>query len=124
MDKTKISRTFSESFKRAKVTEIDSGKIKISDIVRIYGVGDNSVRKWVKKYSISPQTNTRMVIELESESLKTEQLAKKVAELERVIGQKQLEIDFLNTLVTVSSEEVGIDLRKVFFTKRSTDLGT
>lgn len=124
MDKTKISRTFSESFKRAKVVEIDSGKIKISDIVRIYGVGDNSVRKWVKKYSISPQSNTRMVIELESESLKTEQLAKKVAELERVIGQKQLEIDFLNTLVTVSSEEVGIDLRKVFFTKRSTDLGT
>ncbi len=124
MDKTKISRTFSESFKRAKVAEIDSGKIKVSDIVRIYGVRDNNVRKWIKKYSISPQTNTRMVVELESESLKTEQLAKKVAELERVIGQKQLEIDFLNTLVTVSSEEVGIDLRKVFFTKRLTDLGT
>jgi transposase len=124
MDKTKINRTFSESFKRAKVAEIDSGKIKVSDIVRIYGVRDNNVRKWIKKYSISTQTNTRMVVELESESLKTEQLAKKVAELERVIGQKQLEIDFLNTLVTVSSEEVGIDLRKVFFTKRSTDLGT
>jgi transposase len=124
MDKTKINRTFSESFKRAKVAEIDSGKIKVSDIVRIYGVRDNNVRKWIKKYSISTQTSTRMVVELESESLKTEQLAKKVAELERVIGQKQLEIDFLNTLVTVSSEEVGIDLRKVFFTKRSTDLGT
>jgi transposase len=124
MDKSKISRTFSESFKRAKVAEIDSGKIKVSDIVRIYGVRDNNVRKWIKKYSIFPQTNTRMVVELESESLKTEQLAKKVAELERVIGQKQLEIDFLNTLVTVSSEEVGIDLRKVFFIKRSTDLGT
>ena len=124
MDKTKISRTFSESFKRAKVAEIDSGKIKVSDIVRIYGVRDNNVRKWIKKYSISTQTNTRMVVELESESLKTEQLAIKVAELERVIGQKQLEIDFLNTLVSVSSEEVGIDLRKVFFTKRLTDLGT
>ncbi len=115
MDKTKISRTFSESFKRAKVAEIDAGKIKISDIVRIYGVRDSNVRKWVKKYSISTKTNTRMVVELESESLKTEQLTKKVAELERVIGQKQLEIDFLNTLVEVSSKEVGLDLRKVFF---------
>jgi transposase len=124
MDKTNISRRFSEPFKRAKVAEIDSGKIKVSDIVRIYGVRDNSVRLWIKKYSISPKTNTRMVVELESESLKMEQFAKKVAELERVIGQKQLEIDFLNTLVTVSSEEVGIDLRKVFFIKRSTDLGT
>ena len=124
MDKSNISRTFSEAFKRAKVAEIDAGKIKIADIVRIYGVRDHNVRKWIKKYSILPQTHTRMVVELESESLKTEQLAKKVAELERVIGQKQLEIDFLNTLVTVSSQEVGIDLRKVFFTKHSTDLGT
>jgi transposase len=124
MDKTKISRTFSESFKRAKVAEIDSGKIKVSDIVRIYGVRDNNVRKWIKKYSISTKTNTRMVVELESESLKTEQLTKKVAELERIIGQKQLEIDFLNTLVKVSSEEVGLDLRKVFFSKHSTDSGT
>jgi uncharacterized protein YjcR len=48
MDKTKIYRTFSESFKRAKVAEIDSGKIKVSDIVRIYGVRDNNVRKWIK----------------------------------------------------------------------------
>ncbi|MDZ7900755.1 MAG: transposase [Arcicella sp.] len=121
MDKTNISRRFSESFKRAKVAEIDSGKVKISDIVRIYGVRDNSVRLWIKKYSICTQTSTRMVIELESESIKTEQLTKKVAELERVIGQKQLEIDFLNTLVEVSSKEVGLDLREVFFTKHSTD---
>lgn len=124
MDKTKITRTFSEPFKRAKVAEIDSGKIKVSDIVRIYGVRDNNVRKWIAKYSISPQTNTRMVVELESESLKTEQLSKKIAELERIIGKKQLEIDFLNTLVEVSSKEVGLDLRKVFFSKHSTDSGT
>ena len=124
MDKTNISRRFSEPFKRAKVAEIEAGKIKVSDIVRIYGVRDANVRKWIKKYSIFPKTNTRMVVELESESLKTEQLAKKVAELERIIGKKQLEIDFLNTLVEVSSKEVGLDLREVFFTKHSTDLGT
>ena len=124
MDKTNISRRFSESFKRAKVAEIDSCKSKISDIVRIYGISDSNVRNWVKKYSIYTQTTIKMVVELESESLKTEQLSKKVADLERIIGQKQLEIDFLNTLVKVSSEEVGIDLRKIFFTKHSTDSGT
>jgi transposase len=121
MDKTKIRRVFSESFKRAKVAEIDSGKVKVSEIVRIYQVSERAVRKWILKYSYSYQPAIKMVVEMESESLKTEQLSKKVAELERVIGKKQLELDFLNTLVDVSSKEVGIDLRKVFFSKHSTN---
>lgn len=120
MDKTKIIRTFSESFKRQKVAEIDSGKTKISDIVKEYGVADTNVRKWLKKYSLTHKPALKMVIELESEAQKTAQLAKRVAELERIVGVKQLEIDFLNTLVKVSSEELGTDLRKVFFTKHST----
>ena len=62
-----------------------------------------------------------MVVQLESEAQKTEQLLKRVAELERAVGIKQLEIDFLNTLVKVSSEELGVDLRKDFFIKHSTD---
>lgn len=121
MDKTKIIRTFSESFKRQKVAEIDAGKIKISDIVKEYGVTDTNVRKWLKKYSLTHKPAIKMVVELESEAQKTAQLAKRVAELERIVGVKQLEIDFLNTLVEVSSQELGTDLRKVFFTKHSTD---
>jgi transposase len=124
MDKTKIIRTFSESFKRQKVAEIDSGKIKISDIVKEYGVSDNNVRRWLRKYSLSHKPAIKMVIELESEAQKTTQLAKRVAELERIVGVKQLEIDFLNTLVEVSSQELGTDLRKVFFIKHSTDSPT
>jgi transposase len=121
MDKTKIRRVFSESFKRAKVAEIDSGKVKISEIARTYNVTTGAIRKWIRKYSFSYQPTIKMVVEMESETLKTQQLTKKIADLERIIGQKQLEIDFLNTLVKVSSEELGTDLRKVFFIKHSTD---
>lgn len=121
MDKTKIRRVFSESFKRAKVAEIDSGKVKISEIAKTYNVSEGAIRKWIRKYSFSYQPTIKMVVEMESETLKTQQLTKKVADLERIIGQKQLEIDFLNTLVKVSSEELGTDLRKVFFIKHSTD---
>ena len=121
MDKTKTHRVFSESFKRAKVAEIDSGKVKIAEIARTYNVTTGAIRKWIRKYSFSYQPTVKMVVEMESETHKTQQLTRKVAELERIIGQKQLEIDFLNTLVKVSSEELGTDLRKVFFTKHSTD---
>lgn len=120
MDKTKIHRTFSEPFKRQKVAELDSGKTKISEISRLYGVDRSAIYKWIKKYSLTYVSTVKMVVEMESETQKTEQLLKKVAELERVIGVKQLEIDFLTTLVKVSSEELGTDLGKVFFTKHST----
>jgi hypothetical protein len=54
---------------------------------------------------------------MESESYKTQRLQQKVAELERIIGQKQLEIDFLNKLLEIGSEEIGYDLKKNFSTK-------
>lgn len=119
MDNTKIRRTFSEPFKRQKVAELESCKTTISEIASVYGVTKSAIHKWIKKYSFSYTPQIKMVVEMASETQKTEQLIKKVAELERVIGVKQLEIDFLNTLVKVSSEELSIDLRKVFFTKHS-----
>ncbi len=119
MDKTKINRTFSESFKRQKVAEIDSGKSSIAEISRLYGVSPSAVYKWLKKYSLSYKPGIKMVVQLESETQKTQQLLKRVAELERVVGIKQLELDFLTTLVKVSSEELGVDLRKDFFIKHS-----
>ena len=122
MDKTKINRIFSEPFKRQRVAEIDSGKSSIAEICRSYGVSSSAVYKWLRKYSLSYQPGITMVVQLESEAQKTEQLLKRVADLERAVGIKQLELDFLNTLIKVSSEELGVDLRKDFFIKHSTDL--
>jgi transposase len=121
MDKSKINRTFSEPFKRQKVAEIDSGKSSIAEISRLYGVSLSAIHKWIKQYSLSYKPGIKMVVQLESEAQKTDQLLKRVAELERIVGIKQLELDFANTLIKVSSQELGIDLRKDFFIKHSTD---
>ena len=53
---------------------------------------------------------------MESESHKTHRLQQQVADLERIIGQKQLEIDFLNKLLELGSEDLGFDLKN-FSTK-------
>ena len=37
-----------------------------------------------------------------------------MAELEPIMGQKQLEIDFLNKLLEIGSGELGFDLKKKF----------
>ena len=58
------------------------------------------------------QRKTILVVQMESEAYKTLRLQQQVAELERVIGQKQMEIDFLNKLLEIGSDEMGFDLKK------------
>lgn len=115
----KIVRNFSEEFKRAKVKELEQKQITIPKLVTLYGVCRQTVYNWLYQYSAHYKQGTRLVVELESESKKTERLLQRACELERVIGQKQLEIDFLNKLIEISSDELGLDLKKNFSTKHS-----
>jgi hypothetical protein len=51
---------------------------------------------------------------MKSEELKSRELRQRISELERIVGQKQLEIDFLNKLLEIGSGELGFDLKKSF----------
>ena len=53
-----------------------------------------------------------MVIEKISEENKRKELEVKVQELERLLGQKQVEIAYLQKVVEFGSQEVGFDLKK------------
>ena len=39
---------------------------------------------------------------------------KRIKDLEAALGRKQLEIDFLNKMIELGGEELGIDLKKKF----------
>lgn len=120
-DKPKIQRVFSEAFKRQKVQEIEQGRLKVSHLCNQYGVSVQSVYRWLHRYASNFQPQIRMVVELESEAERSRQLEQRVAELERLIGQKQIALDFSNALIDVASKELGIDLRGDFFSKASTN---
>ena len=117
-------RTFSEEFKKSKVKELLEKQITVSEFTRIYGISRTSVYRWIYLYSPNHHKSSKLVVEMESESYKTKRLQQKVAELERIVGQKQLEIDFLGRLLEVGSEELGFDLKKNFSTKLSSGSGT
>ena len=89
------------------------------ELSRIYGVTRAAVYKWLYKYSPHHEKRTTLVVEMESESFKTKRLQQQVSELERIIGKKQLQIDFLEKLLEIGSEELGFDLKKNFSTKPS-----
>lgn len=113
-------RIFSDTFKRQKVQEIEKGLISVSQLSKLYGVSRSSIYKWLDRYSIHYQKCTVQVVQMESESQKTKQLLEQLAELERLLGQKQMQIDYLEKLVEISSDELQIDLKKNFGTKSST----
>lgn len=106
------NRVFSEAFKRSKVKEIAAKRLKVSEICHLYEVSRGSVYKWIKKYGQKTEKSCKIVVEMESEGYRTKMLLERMAELERIVGLKQLEIDYLNQLLDLESQEVGYDVKK------------
>lgn len=120
----KTNRTFSEEFKKSKIKELIDKQVTVSQLSRLYGVTRTAVYKWLYRYSADYDRRSTLVVQMESESYKTERLQQRVAELERTIGQKQLEIDFLNKLMELASDEIGYDVKKNFSLKPSNGTGS
>lgn len=119
----KQHRTFSEAFKREKVKDLVEKRISIKQLSSLYSVSRSAVYKWLYAYSPHHEQKTNLVVQMESEAHKTQMLQQRVAELERVIGQKQLELDFLNKLFEIGSQELGFDIKKNLSTKLSNGTG-
>lgn len=112
----KKRRYFSEAFKKEKVSEITSKKITIGELSKIYNISVQVIYKWIHKYEPPKEKTITMNVELQTEAQKTLFYKQRVADLERIVGTKQIQIDFLERLIEVASEELSIDLKKSFST--------
>lgn len=115
----KQRRIFSEEFKKKKVKELLEKRITVGELSKYYEVSPVSIYKWIYKYSPHYKQKSILVVQMESEEHKTKYFIQRVAELERIVGQKQLELDFLNKLLEIGSKEMGFDLKKNFSAKAS-----
>ncbi len=104
-------RRFSSSFKKRKVREIEQGKVRITDVCRAYEVSYSSVYKWIHKYG-SMKKPERTIVESRSDTEKILALQKRIAELERMLGQKQVEIEFKDKMIELAEHTYGIDIKK------------
>lgn len=120
----KQRRSFSEEFKKAKVKELVEKRITIRELGKMYEVSREAIYKWLYKYSSHHKQKTTLVVQMESEEQKTKYFMQRVAELERVVGQKQLEVDFLNKLLEIAGSELGFDLKKNFSVRVSNGFGS
>lgn len=89
---SKVIRHFSESFKRKIVKEIENKLTRVCDVRREFNVSNAAIYVWIAKYSTNHQKAITTVVQMESEQEKTRKLKQRVAELERLLGQKEAEL--------------------------------
>jgi transposase len=111
---SKYNRIFDEALKRSIVERFDAKLLTIKEICELYEVTRTSVYKWIDRYSKSRKSGTIQVVQMESDVYKLKALNQHVATLEQVVGRKQMEIDYLEKLLEIASQELGIDLKKKF----------
>ncbi len=109
-------RVFSDDFKKSVVKEYEYGKYTVYELTQLYSVCSSVIYRWIYRYSVYQSKSIKVVEMAESSSNKLKELQKRVAELERIIGQKQLNIDYLEKMFDLVKSEMNIDIKKNFDT--------
>ena len=68
--------------------------------------------------------SVRTIVESERDTRKLFDQQQKIAEMERIIGQKQLLIDFQAKMMELAEQEYGIDIKKKFERKPLSGTGS
>ena len=110
-------RRFSESFKRKKVKDVELGKVKVSQICKAYQVSATAVYKWIDKFGSRTKAE-RIIVESKSDTQKIIALQKRIAELERMVGQKEIELTFNKKMIAIAEQKFGIEIKKKPSTKQ------
>src|SRR5678815_2861631 len=116
-------RYFSESFKRGKVREIERNLTSVWMVSKEFAVTRAAVYKWLYKYSALRAKQVRQIIEPMSDAHKIKELRKKIQELERMVGQKQVEIEFKEKMIEIAEEMYGVDIKKKVGSRLSSGSG-
>lgn len=119
----KVSRRFSPEVKREVVRKIERNELGVTQASREYEVSQSAIYKWMYHYSIHLKKGNILIVEKKSRTEQMEAYKRRIAELERIVGQKQLEIDILNKTLEIGSAEAGYDIKKTHSGKSSNSTG-
>jgi len=116
----KKRRYFSNAFKRQIVELINSGKYSVSEVSQLYEIHFQTLYRWLHQFRPNLKGAVIMKYETADEAKINLQLKKKIAELERLLGQKtaelelkDLELEYKETMLQVISQDLGLDLKKI-----------
>ena len=122
--RSRRNRYFCTDIKKKIVRDLEKNLHSISDVCNVYHVSRTSVYRWIYKYSAMAKKQQRQVVEPKSDTQKIRALEDKIKDLERVVGQKQLMIDFKEKMIELAEQRYNIDIKKKLGSKLSSGSNT
>jgi transposase-like protein len=107
-----IQRRYSDQIKKEIVRKIEKNQLTVLEASRDYQISRYSIYKWIYKYSSLYKKGHYQIIEPMSSSKQIKALKERIKELEQIVGKKQIELDFLNKVIEIAEEDLGIDIKK------------
>jgi transposase len=115
-------RVYSEDFKREIVQLFENGSFSVSQLEKLYGIGNPTIYNWIYKFSTFNEKGQRIVEMKDSNTQKLKELEQKIKNLEQTVGQKQIMIEYLEKMIDLAKEELKIDIKKNSNTLQSNGL--
>lgn len=103
---------YSEEFKKNLVASFEKGEFSVLQLEKLYGVKNAVIYTWIYKFSKFNEKGCRIVEMESSNQNKLKELAKKVKELEQMVGQKQIAIEYLEKMIELAKTDLKIDIKK------------
>jgi len=119
----RASRIFTEEFKKSCVKDYETGQFSVQELSKLFQIQPVLIYRWIHKYSAYNKRRIKIVEMADSSKQKLKELQKRISELERIVGQKQLNIDFLEKMIELARDQYGIDIKKNLDTPPSTGSG-
>ena len=105
-------RKFSEDFKLKIVKGYESGEFSVVEMTKIYDISYQTIYNWIYKYSKYNKQSIQVVEMKDSQAHKMKQMEARIKELEQAVGQKQMNIDYLEKMIELAKENYDIDIKK------------
>ncbi len=112
-EEKRVLRNYSVVFKMKVVDEIESGYLTISEATQLYKIpSTTTIRGWIKKYGMDQKIDKVVHYMTKDEKTELIRLRKENRRLQRALDDSYLKELALETLIEVSGNKLGMDLKK------------
>lgn len=114
----KVIKRYSLAFRQKVVSEIESGKLSISEARKLYDInGCETIQCWIKKMGKNQLLSKVVRIEMIDETNQLRELNRQIKELESALAQAYVKNLSLEKIIEIASKEYGEDIKKKYDTK-------
>ena len=110
--RSRQNRYFSSEIKKKIVRDLERNLTSVGDVMKTYQVSRTSIYRWIFKYSAMGKKQVKQVVEAKSDTQKIKVLEERIKELERIVGQKQLLLEFKDKMIEIAEADYGVDIKK------------